>query len=187
MLLTCRAPKHLHHVLLKSSKVPTLGFIPLNPGLLAIRHRNVQFRRQLTYTRRNQLKEFFPEPDAPHIKITKAAWSHPIYTEEQMKSIVIAHREAQTWSDWTALGAVRLLRWGLDLATGYKHDKAVAEGTQAAGAASQPYAMTARKYMIRFVNSRVPGLISLINGRAETFFSRVSPECQVWLRACVDI
>jgi len=153
IILSNRAPEHLHHILLKSLNVPTVASISHNVVFPATRHHNAQFRRLLSTTRRNQLKEFFPEPDSPHIKITKAAWSHPIYTEEQMKSIVIAHRDAQTWSDWTALGAVRLLRWGLDLTTGYKHDEAVADGTQAAGAARQPYAMTARKYMIRLVDS----------------------------------
>lgn len=100
-----------------------------------------------------KIKEFFPEPDSPSIRTTRPAWSHPIYTEEQMNSIAVAHRDAKTWSDRSALAAVRLLRWGLDLATGYKHDphspadKAGGQGTK------KPFAMTERKYLIRYVTT----------------------------------
>ena len=105
-------------------------------------------QRQFHTTPSRQFKEIFPERDSPQIRITKPAWPHPVYTEEQMNSIVIAHRKAVTWSDWSALAAVRVLRWGLDLATGYRHDKEVAKGQRAAGEARQPFAMTERKYMI---------------------------------------
>ena len=81
-----------------------------------------------------------------------------------MEAVVIAHREAKTWSDWTALAAIRTLRWGLDLATGYKHDKAVASGEKSAKNANQKHVMTARKYMIRniFLESvaGVPGMVA---------------------------
>lgn len=81
-----------------------------------------------------------------------------------MESVVVAHRQAKTWSDWTALAAIRTLRWGLDLATGYKHDKAVASGEKDPRNANQKYAMTARKYMIRnvFLESvaGVPGMVA---------------------------
>jgi ubiquinol oxidase len=95
------------------------------------------------------MKEFFPMPDAPQIRTTEAAWSHPVYTEEQMKDVVVAHREAETVSDKVAMNMVRMLRFGLDLATGYKHDKAVALGQKDPKAAQQKYGMTERKYMIR--------------------------------------
>lgn len=96
-----------------------------------------------------QIKEAFPEPDSPGIRKTKPAWRHPIYTEEQMQSVAVAHREAKTWSDWTALAAVRVLRWGLDLATGYKHDKHNADVGAGGEGKKKPFAMNERKYMIR--------------------------------------
>jgi ubiquinol oxidase len=68
---------------------------------------------------------------------------------EQCESVGIAHRDAKTWSDWTALAAIRVLRTGMDLATGYRHDKAVSHGTKAASDAVQPVTMTEEKYMIR--------------------------------------
>lgn len=76
------------------------------------------------------------------------------YTEEQMRTVQIAHREAKTWSDWVALGALRTLRWGMDLATGYKHDKP---------GQIKP-SMTERQFMIRniFLESvaGVPGMVA---------------------------
>jgi hypothetical protein len=66
-----------------------------------------------------------------------------------MDAVVVAHREAKTFSDKVAMMMVRILRWGLDLATGYKHDKAVALNKKDPAAAHQKYAMTERKYMIR--------------------------------------
>lgn len=118
------------------------------PGLIHVQHLSSP-RRQFSTTRPRAIKEYFPEPDAPHIRTTEAAWSHPVYTEEQMKSVVVAHREAKTVSDKVAMAMVRLLRFGLDLATGYKHDKAVALGQKDPKAAQQKYGMTERKYMIR--------------------------------------
>lgn len=108
-------------------------------------------------------KEFFPEAHAPQIRYSKAAWSHPIYTEQQMKDIYVAHRETKNWSDYVAFGAVRLLRWGLDIATGYKHGKEVAKAVTA-GTKHKPFAMTEKKYMIRnvFLESvaGVPGSVA---------------------------
>lgn len=81
-----------------------------------------------------------------------------------MKEVVVAHRAAKTWSDWTAMAAVRTLRWGLDLATGYRHDHAVSLGQKDPGKATQQYAMSERKWMIRnvFLESvaGVPGMVA---------------------------
>jgi len=66
-----------------------------------------------------------------------------------MESVVISHREAKTWSDWTALAAIRILRRGLDIATGYKHDHAVSVGDKDPAVANSRSVMTERKYMIR--------------------------------------
>ena len=127
-----------------------LGGHAIKPTLITIQHQQPSTsRRQFSTTRRTSIREFFPEPDAPNIRTTKAAWSHPMYTEDQMNSVVIAHKEAKTASDKVAMAMVRLLRFGLDLATGYKHDKAVALNAKDPAAAHQKYAMTERKYMIR--------------------------------------
>lgn len=81
-----------------------------------------------------------------------------------MNKVIVAHRKAETWSDWVALAMIRTLRWGMDLATGYKHDKAVSLGHKDAAKANQKYAMTERKYMIRnvFLESvaGVPGMVA---------------------------
>ena len=83
------------------------------PGLVYTQHITPS-HRQFSTTRPTAMKEFFPAPDAPHIRTTEAAWSHPVYSEEQMKSVVVAHREAKTMSDKVAMAMVRVLRFGLD-------------------------------------------------------------------------
>jgi hypothetical protein len=72
-----------------------------------------------------------------------------------MRDIAIAHRETKDWSDWIALGSVRLLRWATDLATGYRHPLA-AKG-------DKRLVMTERKWLIRFIFletvAGVPGMV----------------------------
>lgn len=38
------------------------------------------------------------------------------------ENIRVAHRKAENWSDYIALGLVRTARWGMDVTTGFKHD-----------------------------------------------------------------
>jgi ubiquinol oxidase len=81
-----------------------------------------------------------------------------------MEGVVVAHREAKTFSDKIALRAVKLLRWNLDFVTGYKHEKAVALNSTDPEAAKAKYAMTEEKYMMRnvFLESiaGVPGIVA---------------------------
>lgn len=80
-----------------------------------------------------------------------------------MEDINITHRETRGMSDRIALFTVRILRWGLDLVSGYKHDKAVAMAKKDPALAQQKYGMTETKYLIRniFLESvaGVPGLV----------------------------
>ncbi|OSD07210.1 alternative oxidase [Trametes coccinea BRFM310] len=46
---------------------------------------------------------------------------HPVYTEEELRSVEVLHREAKTLSDKIAYNFVRLARWAFDIASGYKH------------------------------------------------------------------
>jgi len=110
------------------------------------------------------IKEFFPEPDAPHIKTTEAAWQHPVYSYEQMEEVRVAHRNAKTLSDKVALATLRTMRWGMDLMTGYKHDKAVAKGQKDVKAARSTSSMTERNWLMRFIFlesvAGVPGMVA---------------------------
>jgi ubiquinol oxidase len=87
-----------------------------------------------------------------------------VYNEEQMNAVVVAHREATTTSDRLALAAVKVLRSGLDFATGYRHERAVDLNAKDPEAARRKYAMTEEKYMIRnvFLESvaGVPGMVA---------------------------
>ena len=78
------------------------------------------------------------------------------YTESQMQAVQIAHRNANNWSDWVALGTVRVFRWGMDLVTGYKHPK---PGETPAAR----FKMTEKKWLARFIFlesiAGVPGMV----------------------------
>lgn len=105
--------------------------------------------RNFSTSRPALIKEFFPAPDAPQIRTTEAAWKHPVYTQQQMDAVVVAHRNAKTWSDKVALGMVRLLRWGLDLVTGYKHDPDWVQGAKDPNTRKPQTVMKEGNWMIR--------------------------------------
>lgn len=73
-----------------------------------------------------------------------------------MRSIQIAHRDATNWSDWVALGTVRVFRWGMDFVTGYKHP-------EPGEALPTKFVMTEKKWLARFVFlesvAGVPGMV----------------------------
>ena len=83
-----------------------------------------------------------------------------------MQKISIAHRQPRDWSDRIAYWMVSSLRWGTDVATGYKHDKDVLSGAKDphAQSAHGKYAMNERKWLIRFVFlesvAGVPGMVA---------------------------
>jgi hypothetical protein len=56
---------------------------------------------------------------------------------------------------------VRLLRWGTDLATGYRHENQFAKSKN--GKPAKPFQMTERRWMIRFIFletvAGVPGMV----------------------------
>ncbi|PLB55655.1 alternative oxidase [Aspergillus steynii IBT 23096] len=73
-----------------------------------------------------------------------------------MQQVTIAHRQAKNWPDWVALGTVRLLRWGMDLVTGYHHPPPGKEN-------EAKFKMTEKKWLTRFVFlesvAGVPGMV----------------------------
>jgi ubiquinol oxidase len=68
-----------------------------------------------------------------------------------MNAVTVANRDTRNWSDKFAKLAVRILRTGLDIASGYRHDKAVALNEKDPAAAARKYGMTEKKYLIRNV------------------------------------
>lgn len=73
-----------------------------------------------------------------------------------MKEVTIAHREAKNWADWVALGTVRVLRWGMDFVTGYRHPPPGKEH-------EAQFQMTEQKWLTRFIFlesiAGVPGMV----------------------------
>lgn len=87
-----------------------------------------------------------------------------------MTAIKVAHRESKSWSDWVALGVMRLLRFGMDTATGYSHPNEEARkqawplGLTKLKSWFGPSPMTERKWLIRFLFlesvAGVPGMVA---------------------------
>jgi hypothetical protein len=80
--------------------------------------------------------------------------------------ITFEHRKPRDFSDRVALGMVRLLRWGTDIATGYHHDvdEPVTASDKNAMTKTKPYRMSERKWLVRFVFlesvAGVPGMVA---------------------------
>lgn len=158
------APKRASAQLLKSLNGFSNPAIGLRSAFVVVQPLATS-RRNFSFTSSNpKINEYFPEKETDKVRKTEAAWPHPLYTYEQMNSVVVAHREAKTVSDKLALVAVKILRWGLDLTTGYKHEKASALAKTDPAAAAEKYGMTVEKYMMRnvFLESvaGVPGMVA---------------------------
>ncbi|PWY70951.1 alternative oxidase [Aspergillus heteromorphus CBS 117.55] len=138
-----------------SRAVATTG-LRCSGSLLATTRQQKTTKRFISNTPQPKIKEYFPPPTAPHVKEVETAWVHPVYSEEQMNRITVAHRDAKDWADWVALGSVRVLRWGMDLVTGYRHP---APGKEH----EAKFQMTEQKWMTRFVFlesvAGVPGMV----------------------------
>lgn len=105
------------------------------------------------------LEETFPSPSLI-IKSFVSDMYHlsARYTKEQILAVRTAHRKAHTWQDRAALGTVRLLRWGMDLVSGY-HTRPTNKNTL-----SKAHVMTEEKWITRFVFlesvAGVPGMVA---------------------------
>lgn len=81
-----------------------------------------------------------------------------------MLSVAFHHRETKDWRDKVAFTAVRILRWGLDIASGYRHGKAEKLAKLDPEEAQRKYGMTEKKYLTRniFLESvaGVPGMVA---------------------------
>ena len=92
------------------------------------------------------------------------------YSEKQMKDIQVAHRDTKNWADWVAISMVRLLRFGMDTATGYSHatEEAKKKGSYLGVSRIKswvgPSPMTERKWLVRFLFlesvAGVPGMVA---------------------------
>ncbi|KAK0299879.1 inducible alternative oxidase 2 [Friedmanniomyces endolithicus] len=158
------------------------------PAFILLQSRCSPPQRQFTTSRPALMKELFPLPDTPNIKTTEAAWQHPIYSYEQMESIKVAHREARTVSDHVALSIMRTVPFGMDLVTGYKHDKAVANGTKDPKEAKSTSSMTERKWMIRFIFlETVAGVPGMVAGMLRHLHSlRRMKRDNGWIETCLE-
>ncbi|KAJ5108012.1 hypothetical protein N7456_004687 [Penicillium angulare] len=105
---------------------------------------------------RSTLRPSFVIPARQHSTKTpqKSSWTHPTYTQEHIVAVAPAHLKPSTWQDRVALQKVRLLRWGMDFATGYK----------SGGKDASQNKMTEEKWLRRFIFlesvAGVPGMVA---------------------------
>ncbi|OXV07436.1 hypothetical protein Egran_04800 [Elaphomyces granulatus] len=149
-------PKAAPHVFRTASTtgLRTSSFLLYNGSL----RKNMNRTRLFSTTRPTRIKEFFPKVETKQIVEVKTSWCHPVFTEKEMREIKYAHRNTRNWSDWVALGTVRLLRWGTDFVTGYRHPP---EGKE--DKISRRFVMTEHKWLVRFIFletvAGVPGMV----------------------------
>lgn len=63
-----------------TSLIATTGLRYSSSSPLAAKyHHPANTKRFISSTQQQQIKEFFPPPNAPHIKETDTAWAHPVY------------------------------------------------------------------------------------------------------------
>ncbi|QRV77572.1 alternative oxidase [Ceratobasidium sp. AG-Ba] len=90
---------------------------------------------------------------------------HPVYTEEELKSVSVLHRTPETAGDKIALRLVKLCRWGFDLFSGYKH-KPIPPGSNMSVAELRKggYLMTESEWLMRILFletiAGVPGMVA---------------------------
>lgn len=83
-----------------------------------------------------------------------------------MKAIQVAHRETRNWADRVALALVKVLRFGMDTATGYSHAKEAAKRANDTTQSTKKgwFEMNERKWLVRFLFlesvAGVPGMVA---------------------------
>lgn len=87
--------------------------------------RRSQLSRCFSTTTTYHFREIFPAKETEFIRRTPPAWPHHGYTEEELLSVVPAHREPKTFGDWVAWKLIRICRWGMDFATGLQPEQQV--------------------------------------------------------------
>lgn len=108
-------------------------------------------------------------------------WQHPAFTEEQMKSVDIAHREPTTFSDKVALRTLRMIRWSFDKVTGYTHAPKGHEN-------DPTYALPPEKWLQRFVFlESVAGVPGMVGGMVRHLHSlRLLRRDRAWIETLLE-
>jgi hypothetical protein len=123
----------LHHSQASRQAAKTVAFglvratsslsIVRTPAVLRVGCAASQQQRLFSSTPTNQLRDFFPVKETPHIQTTRPAWPHEGYTYDEMMAVEPAHRPPQTVGDHTAWRIVRFARYCMDKATGMDRDQ----------------------------------------------------------------
>ncbi|KAI0833902.1 alternative oxidase [Hypoxylon sp. FL0890] len=131
-------------------------------GLVASLQHNGSSRAFST-TPITNFKEVFPIKETEHIRETPPSWPHHGFTEEEMLSVVPAHRPPKTWGDWAAWKFMRTCRWGMDFFTGMKKEQKVDKANPTT-AIQTIKPLTEAQWLLRFLFlesiAGVPGMVA---------------------------
>ena len=106
--------------------------------------------RAFSTTTSSRLRDFFPQTETKLIRKTPSAWPHKGWTDEQMLSVQVGHREPNNVGDWIAWRLIRLARWFMDKATGLSTNQQVdKKNPTTAVLAEKP--LTEAQWLVRFV------------------------------------
>jgi hypothetical protein len=129
---------------------PSVVSYPAGLRIACAASQHSQSPRAFSTTSIAQLKDFFPAKETHFIQKTPAAWAHQGWTEEQMLSVEVGHREPKTVGDWVAWRLIRFARWCMDKATGLSSEQQVdKKNPTTALDAAKP--LTEAQWLVRFI------------------------------------
>ncbi|KAJ8488618.1 hypothetical protein ONZ51_g3417 [Trametes cubensis] len=143
-------------------------FVTTGPRANALRSRGVNARSvsgvEGPHIRDLPLKSISPVEGASQGVTGDWVLFHPVYTPEELRSVQVLHRYAETLSDKVAYGFVQLARRVFDLVSGYKHRPLPANFDQLSSEEKQAYFMDETQWLRRilFLESiaAVPGMVA---------------------------
>lgn len=109
------------------------------------------------------------------------AWQHPMFTEEQMAAVPVAHKEPEGLADKIALKALQVIRWSFDKTTGYTHPPPGED-------MSPKYKMSPEKWLQRFVFlESIAGVPGMVGGMVRHLHSlRLLRRDRAWIETLLE-
>ncbi|KAH7913407.1 AOX, alternative oxidase mitochondrial precursor [Hygrophoropsis aurantiaca] len=92
---------------------------------------------------------------------------HPVYSSDELKAVEVLHRDAKTISDKIACNLVKLMRWGFDFVSGYKHKSIPPNSSMTLEELKQGgYVLTEKAWLSRILFletvAGVPGMVAAV-------------------------
>jgi hypothetical protein len=119
--ILCASRAHIARPLLLALKGNTIALASTQPHIRCFQSTNVVSEDK---AEKEQAAKGVQKKESTHLvtiagtrnvmNVRDYSHRHPIYSDEELENIKIAHRNPRSVSDWVALTAVRCLRWTFD-------------------------------------------------------------------------